>query len=93
MANTEHYRNVDRHQVQTWDNLLLLRVDENITFSNVGYIEDFLMAELVKHDTVKHVIFIFTSVSYIDATGFEALENLNRTLKVSEIALHASGWK
>jgi SulP family sulfate permease len=93
VANTEHYRNVDRHQVQTWDNLLLLRVDENITFSNVGYIEDFLMAELAKHDTVKHVIFIFTSVSYIDATGFEALENLNRTLKVSEIALHLAEVK
>jgi len=93
VANTEHYRNVDRHQVQTWDNLLLLRVDENITFSNVGYIEDFLMAELAKHNTVKHVIFIFTSVSYIDTTGFEALENLNRTLKVSEIALHLAEVK
>ena len=93
VANTEHYRNIDRHQVQTWDNLLLLRVDENITFSNVGYIEDFLMAEIAKHDTVKHVIFIFTSVSYIDATGFEALENLNRTLKVSEIALHLAEVK
>ncbi len=93
VGNTEHYRNVDRHQVQTWDNLLLLRVDENITFSNAGYIEDFVMAETAKHGSVKHVIFIFTSVSYIDTTAFEVLENLNRTLKVSGVILHLAEVK
>jgi SulP family sulfate permease len=93
VANTEHYRNVDRHQVQTWDNLLLLRVDGNITFSNAGYIEDFALAEIAKQKNLKHVIFIFTSVSYIDTTAFEALENLNRTLKASGIILHLAEVK
>ncbi len=93
VANTEHYRNIDRHQVQTWENLLLLRVDENITFSNAGYIEDYVLAEISKQKNLKHVVFIFTSVSYIDTTAFEALENLNRTLKVSEIILHLAEVK
>ena len=93
VANTEHYRNVDRHQVQTWENLLLLRVDENITFSNAGYIEDFVLAEIAKRQNLKHVVFIFTSVSYIDTTAFEALENLNRTLKISGITLHLAEVK
>ncbi len=93
VPNTEHYRNVERHKVQTWGNLLLVRVDENMTFSNAGYIEDCVMAELAKQKSVEHVVFIFTSVSYIDATALEALENLNRSFKALGIIMHLAEVK
>jgi len=93
VPNTEHYRNINRHRVETWGNLLLLRVDENITFSNAGFIEDFTMVELAKKKSVKHVVFIFASVSYIDATALEVLENLNRSLKALGITMHLAEVK
>ncbi len=93
IANTEHYRNINRHNVQTWDNLLLLRVDENITFANASYIEDFVRHELSKHPAIQHVVLIFTSVSHIDCTAFEALDNLNKNLRAAGQTLHLAEVK
>jgi SulP family sulfate permease len=93
IPNTEHYRNIKRHQVETWSNLLLLRVDENITFANAGYIEEFILVELAQNSAIEHVILIFTSVSYIDMTAFEALETLNQQLKTAAITLNLAEVK
>ncbi|NOQ36929.1 MAG: STAS domain-containing protein, partial [Methylococcaceae bacterium] len=92
VANSEHYRNINRHKVETWSNLLLLRVDENITFANADYIGDFIQDRLKEHET-EHVVLIFNSVSYIDSTALEALENVNHSLQESRINLHLSEVK
>jgi sulfate permease, SulP family len=91
--NTEHFRNIERYQVKTWDNLLLIRIDENITFANASFITDFIQTEIFKRSHVDHVVLIFTSVSYIDTTAFEALESLNHTLKSSNIVLNLAEVK
>lgn len=88
IENTEHYRNISRHNVQTWENLLLLRIDENITFANASYIEDFIQLELSRQKKIQHIVLIFTSVSYIDTTAFEALESLNHSLQATDLTLH-----
>ncbi|RLA25983.1 MAG: sodium-independent anion transporter [Gammaproteobacteria bacterium] len=88
ISGTEHYRNINRHKVQTWENLLLLRIDENITFANAGFIEDFIQSELSRQNNIQHIVLIFTSVSYIDATAFDALESLNSSLKANRLTLH-----
>ena len=90
---TGHYRNIKRHNVETWQHLLLLRIDESITFANVNYIEDFITAELRRQTNIKHIILIFTSVSDIDTTALEALENLNHALQASGMTLHLSEAK
>lgn len=90
---TEHYRNIKRHQVETWQHLLLIRIDESITFANVNYIEEFLLAELKRSPNVKHIILIFTSVSDIDTTALEALESLNSVLKLSNKTLNIAEAK
>ena len=93
MPDTEHYRNIKRHQVETWQHLLLIRIDESITFANVNYIEEFLLAELKRSPNVKHIILIFTSVSDIDSTALEALESLNSILKLSNKTLNIAEVK
>jgi SulP family sulfate permease len=93
IPNTEHYRNIKRHAVQTWSHLLLLRIDESITFANIAYIEEFIEAQLRRQPAVKHVILIFTSVSDIDTTALEVLENLNHALQASHVTLHLSEAK
>lgn len=93
IPDTEHYRNIERHAVQTWKHLLLLRIDESITFANINYIEEFIEAQLRRQPAIKHIILIFTSVSDIDTTALEVLENLNHTLQASHITLHLSETK
>ncbi len=78
---TEQFRNIKRHQVQTWRHLLLVRIDESITFANIDYIENYLGTELRRRPDTKHIVLIFNSVSDIDTTALEALEQFNQGLK------------
>ena len=93
ITDTQHFRNIKRHQVETWKNLLLIRIDENISFANVSYIIDFIEDETISNSELKHVVLIFSSVSYIDTTAFEALENLISSLKNKNIQLHLAEVK
>jgi len=90
---TEHYRNIKRHAVETWHHLLLVRIDESLTFANISYVEDYLADELNRQPNIKHVVLIFTSVSDIDTTALEALENINQSLQVSGKTLNISEAK
>ncbi|MGR8999388.1 MAG: SulP family inorganic anion transporter [Gammaproteobacteria bacterium] len=90
---TEHYRNIKRHSVETWHHLLLVRIDENITFANINYIEDYLAAELRRQPNIKHVVLIFTSVSDIDTTALEALESFNHALQATGKTLNIAEAK
>jgi SulP family sulfate permease len=93
IPDTEHYRNIKRHSVQTWSDLLLLRIDESITFANINYIEDFINTELRRQPDIKHIVLIFTSVSDIDTTALEMLENLNHALQAAKKTLHIAEAK
>jgi sulfate permease, SulP family len=90
---TEHYRNIKRHAVETWHHLLLVRIDESLTFANISYIEDYLADELNRQPNIKHVVLIFTSVSDIDATALEGLEKINQTIQQSGKTLNISEAK
>ncbi|MGR8980260.1 MAG: SulP family inorganic anion transporter [Gammaproteobacteria bacterium] len=90
---TEHYRNIKRYDVETWSHLLLLRVDENISFANINFIEEFITIQLRVHPETRHIVLIFTSVSDIDATALEVLESLTINLQKSQITLHLSEAK
>lgn len=88
LPNTKHYRNIKRHKVETWEHLLLMRIDENITFANINFVEEFIETQLRNAPKVKHIVLIFTSVSDIDMTAIEALEQLNQSLKNIGITLN-----
>jgi len=93
ITGTEHFRNIKRHQVETWKNVLLIRIDENISFANVNYIIQFIEQEAIHNAGLKHVVLIFSSVSHIDRTAFEALENLIHSLKKKSILLNLAEVK
>ncbi|NQZ54336.1 MAG: sulfate permease [Piscirickettsiaceae bacterium] len=93
IKNTEQFRNVDRHQVETWDNLLLFRIDENITFSNVDYIADFIEEHANNNEKLKHLVLVFSSVSYIDTTAIELLTKTIKTYKDRGVTLHLAEVK
>ncbi|MBZ4201945.1 MAG: sulfate permease [Methylovulum sp.] len=90
---TEHFRNVNRHSVETWHHLLLVRIDESITFTNINFIEAFLESQLQRRPDIRHIILIFTSVSDIDTTALEALELFNQAMQAKGISLNIAEAK
>jgi SulP family sulfate permease len=93
IPNTQQFKNIKRHQVETWPHLLLIRIDENFTFTNINFIEEFIEEELKKTQSIQHLILIFSSVSDIDMTALEALEQLSQKLKNRKITLNISQAK
>ena len=51
IVGTEHFRNIERHGVETLPGVLFVRVDESIFFGNLRAIESRLLAELAKRST------------------------------------------
>ncbi len=92
VANTEHYRNIHRHRVETWPQLLLVRIDENIYFANTPRVETELH-NLILDSAIKDVVLIFSGVAYLDTSGLEMLETIEKELSSSGVRLHLAEVK
>lgn len=90
---TEHFRNVDRHQVITSPEILSLRVDESLYFANTRYLEDRIAELVAEKPELKHVILMCSAVNAIDASALESLEEINHRLRDAGISLHLSEVK
>jgi SulP family sulfate permease len=90
---SEHFRNVKRHEVQTWPQLLFLRVDENLTFANASFTESLVNGELAAGGDIRHVILVLSSVNAVDSTALEVLERLAESSREAGVNLHLSDVK
>jgi len=90
---TEHYRNVNRHSVITYPNILSLRVDASLYFANAAYLEELIYGQIAHHKDVEHVILMCTAVNEIDLSALEALEAINERLTELGVKLHLSEVK
>ncbi|RUM96759.1 sulfate permease [Pseudaminobacter arsenicus] len=93
MPGTEHFRNVDRHQVETSPHILSVRVDESLYFANARYLEDRIAALIAERPELKHVVLMCSAVNMIDASALESLDEINHRLKDAGITLHLSEVK
>ncbi|MEH6637220.1 MAG: sulfate permease [Halioglobus sp.] len=93
VAGTEHFRNVQRHNVITHTNILSLRVDESLYFANASFLEDYVYRFIADNDALEHVILQCTAVNEIDMSALEALEAINHRLKEQGLKLHMSEVK
>lgn len=93
IAGTEHFRNVQRHRVETWPNLALIRVDESLSFADIGVVEDFIMAHLALHPEIKHLVLICSAVNHIDSSALETLERLFVNLREAGVTVHLAEVK
>lgn len=93
VANSEHFRNIDRHPVETSPGLLTLRIDESLYFANARYLEDRIYALIVQHPQVKHLVLMCPAVNLIDASALESLEAINQRLHDSGVTFHLSEVK
>jgi len=90
---TEHFRNIQRHDVVTDPGLLTLRVDESLYFANARFLEDYIANRVSGDDGPKDVILQFTAVNEVDMSALESLEAINERLRAMGIGLHLSEVK
>lgn len=90
---SEQYRNVQRATVETWPHILALRVDENLFFGNISTLEHALQDALLAQPETREVILVLSSVSHIDATALERLQEVNHGLVARQIRLHLAEVK
>jgi SulP family sulfate permease len=93
VAGTEHFRNVERVQVETDTRLLTLRVDESLYFANARYLEDLITEKVAANPAIEHLILMCPAVNGIDASALESLEAINQRLQDSGVQLHLSEVK
>jgi SulP family sulfate permease len=92
-GNTEHFRNVLRHEVSTTPNLVMVRVDESLYFVNSRYVETFLLNEVADNPLVDSILLICSAINFIDASGLEVLESLNEKLHEAGVTLNLAEVK
>jgi SulP family sulfate permease len=90
---SEHFRNIRRHEVETWPHLLFLRVDENFSFANASFLETTVITELAARAEVRHIVLVMSSVNAIDSTALETLERLARGAREAGVTVHLSDVK
>jgi SulP family sulfate permease len=90
---TQHFRNVDRHDVVTHRNLVSLRIDESLYFANASYLETVIDTLTGGRPDLEHVILQCPAVNEIDLSALEVLEDINNRLLGRGIKLHLSEVK
>ena len=90
---TEHFRNVARHQVESHEQVALLRIDESLYFANARYLEDTLYTLVAERPQLRHTVLICSAINLIDASALESLEAINARLKDSGVTLHLAEVK
>lgn len=90
---TEHFRNVERHGVETLPGVLFLRIDESLFFGNLSAVEARLTLELEKSPDTHDLVLIMSAVNRIDTTAMEVLTDFNRELAERGIRLHLAEVK
>ncbi len=90
---TQHFRNVLRHDVETYPQIVTLRVDESLYFANARFLEDYVLNRVAGDRDVSHVVLMFPAVNEVDMSALETLEELNRRLNEMSIKLHLTEVK
>jgi SulP family sulfate permease len=105
---TEHYRNVERFSVEIRPEVLGLRIDESLVFTNARGLTDVVLAHIQAQGAapLQRVLVQMAPVNAIDFSGLSALRDLHASLRdrglrldLSEVKgpvldrLRAGGWE
>ena len=90
---TEHYRNVQRHKVETVPGMLSIRIDESLYFANARYLEDLVFEQVAANPGITDVVLMCSAVNAIDMSALESLEAIEHRLSDAGVRLHLSEVK
>lgn len=90
---TEHFRNVERHEVETIPGLLALRIDESLFFGNAAVIEEHIERLLAAAPGTTRLLLLFSAVNGMDATALGVLTELEESLARRGVTLYLAEVK
>lgn len=90
---SQHFRNINRHDVITDPKVLTLRIDESLYFANARRMEDLILSRVQVTPALEHVILMCSAVNEIDLSALESLETINDRLGDLGLKLHLSEVK
>ncbi|MEJ7137209.1 SulP family inorganic anion transporter [Amphibiibacter pelophylacis] len=93
IAGSEHFRNVDRHHVDTLPHALFMRIDESLFFGNLAAVEQRLNTALKQQPQTRDVVLVMNAINRMDATAADVLAEHNRDLLGRGIRLHLAEIK
>lgn len=93
VPNTEHFRNIQRHNVITDETIISLRIDASLYFANARFLADKVNQIVAEHPKARHLILTCSAINDIDASAVESLISVNQYLKEAEIDFHLSEVK
>lgn len=93
VGSSEHFRNIRRHRVTTWPDVLLVRIDESLYFGNAQRLEERLLAAVADRPRVRHLVLIASAVNFIDASALDVLNGLATDLRTGGVTLHLTEVK
>lgn len=93
MPGTEHFRNIERHRVETLPGLIALRIDESLYFANAQLLEEKVETLIQSHPDTRSVLLILSAVNQLDATALGTLTELEASLASRGITLQFSEIK
>ena len=90
---TEHFRNINRHDVITDPAIISMRIDESLYFPNARFLEDQVNAAVAANPQARHLILVCPAINSIDASALESLEAINHRLAEGGVTFHLSEVK
>ena len=90
---TEHFRNIERHAVETLPELIALRIDESIYFANAQVLEEKIEGLVLQHPETRYILLILSAVNQLDTTALGMLTGLEKSLAERHIVLQFSEVK
>ena len=93
LGDSEQFKSVKRYPVELHEQILALRIDENIYFANAVHIEEKLLRRVTGRQGTKHLLLVCNGVNRIDATGLAMLLRVSEQLQRSRVQLHFSDVK
>lgn len=94
---TQHYRNVERYAVECQPEVVGLRIDESLVFTNARGLSDEVLARVREHrervGPPQRVLLLMAPVNHIDVSGLTALQELRSALAAEGLRLEFSEVK
>lgn len=84
---TEHFRNIERHQVDTLPGLVALRVDESLYFANAQIIEEKIESLVQSNADTRTILLILSAVNQLDSTALAMLTDIQKNLAARGMTL------
>lgn len=93
VGSSEHFRAASRYDVETFQHVAAIRVDESLFFANANQVENKILKIIQRRPGTHHVLLVCNAVNTLDVSGLEMLYRLNQNLDRMNITLHLSEVK